>query len=109
MIENVTVHCLGNVNIGSLIHQGTQELTERKVADHNPARMPYRLDREISRGPVRFISLPFVPIGVVAESGLGSSGSLSDIPPEFEVESYKESSVQYMDFRNQNEEKRDVC
>ena len=88
-----------NVNIDSLILQGTQELTERKVADHNPARIPYRLDREMSKGPVRLISLSFVLVGVVAESGPGSSGSLSDIPPKFEVESYKESSGQCMDFR----------
>lgn len=77
-----------NVNIDCLIPQGTQKLTERKVADHNPARMPYRLDRGMSKGPGRFTSLPFVSVGVVAESGLGSSGSLSDIPPKFEVESY---------------------
>jgi hypothetical protein len=94
-----------NVNTDALIHQGTQELTERKVADHNPARMPYRLDREMSKGPFRCISLPLVSVGVGAESGLGISGSLSDIPPKFE--SYKESGGSIYEL--QNEEKRDVC
>lgn len=51
-----------------LIQKDSQELTDRKVADHNPARMPYLVDRGRSKGPVLCISLLFATVGAAAKS-----------------------------------------